>query len=103
MRDLTDRALDTASSLGAGYADIRVVRRLDESIAIRTASPATRSISSAVRRWLLAKPPRPVDEDADAESLALAGGHALDAAGPDRDALVEPADDPDIRIARAQR
>ncbi len=36
MRDLTDRALDTASSLGAGYADIRVVRRLDESVAIRT-------------------------------------------------------------------
>ncbi len=36
MRDLTDRALDTASSLGAGYADIRIVRRLDESVAIRT-------------------------------------------------------------------
>src|SRR5207342_996377 len=36
MRDLTERALDTASSLGAGYADIRVVRRLDESVAIRT-------------------------------------------------------------------
>ena len=31
MRDLTDRALDTASILGAGYADTRVVRRLDES------------------------------------------------------------------------
>jgi TldD protein len=36
MKDLTDRALDTASVLGAGYADIRVVRRRDESIAIRT-------------------------------------------------------------------
>ncbi len=36
MRDLTDRALDTASALGAGYADTRVVRRLDESIAIKT-------------------------------------------------------------------
>jgi len=36
MRDLTDRALDTASSLGAGYADTRVVRRLDESIAIKS-------------------------------------------------------------------
>jgi TldD protein len=36
MRDLTDRALDTASALGAGYADIRIVRRLDESVAIRT-------------------------------------------------------------------
>ena len=36
MRDLTDRALDTASPLGAGYADVRVVRRLDESIAIKT-------------------------------------------------------------------
>jgi TldD protein len=36
MRDLTQRALDTASSLGSGYADVRVVRRLDESIAIKT-------------------------------------------------------------------
>ncbi|CAN5498860.1 TldD/PmbA family protein [soil metagenome] len=36
MRDLTGRALDTASALGAGYADARVVRRLDESIAIKT-------------------------------------------------------------------
>src|SRR6187431_786170 len=36
MRDLTQRALDTATSLGAGYADSRVVRRLDESIAIKT-------------------------------------------------------------------
>jgi TldD protein len=36
MRDLTDRALDTASSLGAGYAESRVVRRLEESIAIKT-------------------------------------------------------------------
>ena len=36
MRDLSDRALDTASSLGAGYADARVVRRLDESIAIKS-------------------------------------------------------------------
>ena len=36
MRDLTDRALDTASVLGAGYADVRVVRRRDESIDIKT-------------------------------------------------------------------
>ena len=36
MRDLTDRALDTASARGAGYADVRVVRRLEESIAIKT-------------------------------------------------------------------
>ena len=36
MRDLTDRALDTATALGAGYADVRVVRRLDESIGIKT-------------------------------------------------------------------
>ncbi|MEJ7749216.1 MAG: TldD/PmbA family protein [Candidatus Limnocylindrales bacterium] len=36
MRDLTDRVLDTATSLGAGYADARIVRRLDESIAIKT-------------------------------------------------------------------
>ena len=36
MRDLTERALDTATALGAGYADVRVVRRVDESIAIKT-------------------------------------------------------------------
>jgi TldD protein len=36
MRDLTDRALDTATALGAGYADTRVVRRVDESISIKT-------------------------------------------------------------------
>jgi TldD protein len=36
MRDLTDRALDTATALGAGYADVRVVRRLSESISIKT-------------------------------------------------------------------
>ena len=36
MRDLTQRALDTASSLGAGYADVRIVRRLEESVAIKT-------------------------------------------------------------------
>ncbi len=36
MRDLTDRALSTASVRGASYADVRIVRRLDESIAIKT-------------------------------------------------------------------
>src|SRR6476661_4281829 len=36
MRDLTDRALDTASARGAEYADVRVVRRIDESITIKT-------------------------------------------------------------------
>jgi TldD protein len=36
MRDLTNRALDTASSLGAGYADARVVRRQEESIAVKS-------------------------------------------------------------------
>jgi TldD protein len=36
MRDLTQRALDTAAARGAGYADVRVVRRRDESIAIKT-------------------------------------------------------------------
>ena len=36
MRDLTDRALDTASAQGASYADVRVVRRLEESISIKT-------------------------------------------------------------------
>src|SRR4026209_2696375 len=36
MRDLTERALDTAPSLGARYADVRIVRRHEESIAIKT-------------------------------------------------------------------
>jgi TldD protein len=36
MRDFTDRALDTAASLGAGYADVRVVHRLTESISIKS-------------------------------------------------------------------
>ncbi len=36
MRDVTDRALDTATTLGARYADVRIVRRLEESIAIKT-------------------------------------------------------------------
>ncbi len=36
MRDLTERALDTASRLGASYADTRNVRRREESIAIKT-------------------------------------------------------------------
>ena len=36
MRDLTDRALDTATSLGASYADVRVVRRSDEQVTIKS-------------------------------------------------------------------
>ena len=36
MRDITDRALDTATALGAGYADARIVRRQDESITIKS-------------------------------------------------------------------
>jgi TldD protein len=36
MRAFTDRALDTAASLGATYADVRVVRRLTESISIKS-------------------------------------------------------------------
>ena len=36
MRDLTNRALDTATALGATYADVRVVRRLEESITIKS-------------------------------------------------------------------
>src|SRR5512141_40093 len=36
MRDLTDRALNTAQALGASYADARVVRRREESIAVKT-------------------------------------------------------------------
>ncbi len=36
MREITDRALDTAASLGATYADVRIVRRLEESIAVKS-------------------------------------------------------------------
>ena len=36
MRDLTDRALDTATALGASYADVRVIRRIEESINIKS-------------------------------------------------------------------
>ena len=36
MRDLTDRVLDTAAQLGASYADVRVIRRRDESIAVKS-------------------------------------------------------------------
>ncbi len=35
MKDLTDRALDTAKSLGASYADVRIVRRNVQSIAVK--------------------------------------------------------------------
>jgi TldD protein len=36
MRDLTDRALDTVAQMGATYADVRVVRRRDESISVKS-------------------------------------------------------------------
>ncbi len=36
MRDVTERALDTATARGATYADVRVVRRREESIAIKS-------------------------------------------------------------------
>jgi TldD protein len=36
MRELTDRALETARSLGASYADARVVRRQSESLTVKT-------------------------------------------------------------------
>jgi TldD protein len=36
MRDLTDRALNAAQVAGASYADVRVVRRREESISVKT-------------------------------------------------------------------
>ncbi|MEO5918351.1 MAG: TldD/PmbA family protein [Candidatus Limnocylindrales bacterium] len=36
MRDLTERALDTATQQGASYADMRIVRRLDESVSVKS-------------------------------------------------------------------
>ena len=36
MRDLTDRALDTAATRGASYADVRLVHRIDESVSVKS-------------------------------------------------------------------
>ena len=47
--------------------------------------------------------PRAVDEDADTEALALTRSDALDPAGLDRDALLEPSDDADVGVSRTQR
>ncbi len=44
--------------------------------------------------------PGPVDEDADAEPLALAGGDAFDPSGFHRDRLVESTDDADVGVTR---
>jgi hypothetical protein len=45
--------------------------------------------------------PRTVDQDPNAEALALAGRDALDPTALDRDALLEPADDARIGVCRA--
>ena len=52
MRDLTSRALDTATALGATYADVRVVRQLEEAITIKSGArskawPVARARASA--------------------------------------------------------
>src|ERR671920_428684 len=36
MHELSERSLDTAVQLGASYADVRVVHRRDESIAVKS-------------------------------------------------------------------
>jgi TldD protein len=36
MRDLTQRALDTATQQGAGYADVRSIRRVDEHVTVKS-------------------------------------------------------------------
>src|SRR5436190_4980070 len=36
MRDLTDRALNTAAARGASYGDVRIVHRLDESVSVKS-------------------------------------------------------------------
>ena len=46
--------------------------------------------------------PGTVDEDADPEAFALARRDAFDPSRLDRDALVEPPDDADVRVARAE-
>ena len=70
--------------------------------AIRTASPATRSASSSAQVMARGEPPGPVHEDADAEPLVLAAGHALEAPGLDRDGLLELPDDADVGVRRAK-
>ncbi len=39
MKDLTDLALETAQLRGAGYADIRIVRRRRESVRVKNGKP----------------------------------------------------------------
>jgi len=39
MRDLAHRALDTANARGASFADVRVVRRRDESLTVKSGRP----------------------------------------------------------------
>ena len=41
MKSLTDRALDTASALGASYADVRIVDHTEQTIATRNGAVAT--------------------------------------------------------------
>ncbi len=47
MREITDRALDTARARGATYADVRVVRRLEESIDVKSGTLAGVSVNES--------------------------------------------------------
>jgi TldD protein len=86
MRDLTDRALDTAASLGATYADVRVVERTDESIAIK--SGRVEGVASGESEGIGI---RVLVEDA----WGFAATHRLDPAEIDRTAAMA------VRIAKA--
>ena len=47
MRDLTDRALDTATARGAGYVEARIVRREERGIVVKTGSVAALAVSES--------------------------------------------------------
>ncbi len=88
MRDLTDRALDTASALGAGYADVRA-----------SSAGSTRAIADQDRAGSRASPPARARASASASSSTARGAspaaHILTAAEADRVAAEA------VRIARA--
>src|SRR4249919_2500334 len=86
MPDLTDRALDTASVQGATYADVRVVRRLEESISVK--SGRVEGVSSGESEGFGVR----VLVDG---AWGFASSHRLDAAEIDRIAAEA------VRIARA--
>ena len=48
MREYTDRALDTATSRGATYADVRIVRRENQDITVKILETSGKLASSTM-------------------------------------------------------